>query len=227
MATTTMGQIISSSMRTSAGAPSRDMQPWRQDSVLRERADLVRRTYGTVEQLKTAFDVSRQADVCRNERVCFLGYRMPLSGTVRKAPRLMDVNHAYGDGTAEEWLTYQLGNLAMMSGAKRPMTADQIAELAVTVVADSEFRLLNMAEVMLFCQWMKAGRYEKFYGSVDPMAITKSLRQFCRQRKDRLAEYYRQDEEARARAEAAQTEAITYEEYLRRKQENENDDRKD
>jgi len=40
---------------------------------------------------------------------------------------------------------------------------------------------------------MKSGTYGKFYGSVDPMAITCSLLDFMRERQQKLNEYANED----------------------------------
>ena len=51
-----------------------------------------------------------------------------------------------------------------------------------------EYGMLNVAEFMLFCRRMKLGRYGTFYGSVDPMAIMRSIRMFLRERGDAWGE---------------------------------------
>ena len=44
-----------------------------------------------------------------------------------------------------------------------------------------------MAEIMLFCRRFKKGSYDKFYGSVDPIAIMRGLNVFCRERNEAYA----------------------------------------
>ena len=46
---------------------------------------------------------------------------------------------------------------------------------------------MKLPELMLFFQQFKAGKYGRFYGSVDPMVITTALQEFLRFRAERLA----------------------------------------
>ena len=69
---------------------------------------------------------------------------------------------------------------------------------------------------MLFFVRFKSGRYGKFYGSVDPLVITTSVRDFIN---ERTFAYEQHDREVRSRREKEERKkAITYEEYLRRKE---------
>lgn len=69
---------------------------------------------------------------------------------------------------------------------------------------------------MLFIYRFKAGRYGRFYGSVDPLVIVESLRKFC---EERSYAYDKHDAEIREQREKEDSKnAITYEEYLKRKE---------
>lgn len=126
------------------------------------------------------------------------------------APSLGLVNAAYGNGTSEEWLVYQLTDLSEFSGSRDKLTPRQIGQLAELIAAD--YYYLSVAELMLFCRRFKMGRYGRFYGSVDPIIITGSLRQFVRERAEAIDAY--EHEQERLRREEEMKCAVTWEEYI-------------
>ena len=69
---------------------------------------------------------------------------------------------------------------------------------------------------MLFFHRFKTGRYGRFYGTVDPLIITTSLREFIKERNVEI-ERHEQEERERKAAEHRKR-AIPYTEYLRRKE---------
>lgn len=103
----------------------------------------------------------------------------------QNAPTLWTVNLAYGFGTAQEWLAYQITDLSEFSGARDKITDRQLDQIIQLITDDYGF--LNMAEIMLFCRRFKKGSYDKFYGSVDPIAIMQGLNVFCRERNEAYA----------------------------------------
>lgn len=123
-------------------------------------------------ELFATFNVNTQTDVTADPNRCFFS----------NAPALNTLNVIYGRGVAEEWLTYQLGELSEFSGARDKLTPGQLRQMVKLVLG--EYGMLNVAEFMLFCRRMKLGRYGTFYGSVDPMAIMRSIRMFLRERGD-------------------------------------------
>lgn len=61
---------------------------------------------------------------------------------------------------------------------------------------------LTMTEFILFCARVRSGKYESFYGSVDPLKILKSFDAFLKDRsKDYIEERYRKSDEERLRQE--------------------------
>ena len=69
---------------------------------------------------------------------------------------------------------------------------------------------------MLFFSRFKAGRYGRFYGNVDPMVITSALVVFRRERAEAIAKHEAEEREKEREMQAS--EAISYEEYMKRKQ---------
>ncbi len=133
------------------------------------------RRWPTKEALWATFHVSRQTELTADANRCHF----------TNAPTLALANAAYGRGTAEAWLTAQLADLSEFSGARDKLTPEQLRQ-TVTLVA-GEYHWLNMAEIMLFCRRFKLGQYGKFYGAVDPIAVTGALRDFCRERREACA----------------------------------------
>lgn len=145
-----------------------------------------------------------QYQLCKNSEWCIFG----------DSPTLASLNKDYGERAAELWLVPQLTDLAIFSNCKEMLTSEQIKSLASLIVA--EFYYLKMSELMLFFYKFKTGLYGLMYGAVAPMSIMRALKQFLLYRNE---EYERRDREQAARKAAEDKKnAITYEEYLRRKQ---------
>jgi hypothetical protein len=130
------------------------------------------------------------------------------------APSLLAVGAGYGVQVLEVFLCMQLEDLNMFASVKTKLPMERQRELAGLIRA--EYPMLKASEVLLFFQRLKCGRYGRFYGAVDALFITSALTQFMQERR---VDLIRIDE---ARKEKEKTEqpasnAITYEEYLRRK----------
>lgn len=89
---------------------------------------------------------------------------------------MADVRNIWGGNYSNYWLENQLRDLNEYVGCSKKMDILQIEDTARVIIADSFF--LKLSEVMLFFARLKAGRYGKFYGSVDPMTITTALQKF-------------------------------------------------
>lgn len=149
------------------------------------------------------YNPDTQGEVCRNAEDCFFG----------KHPTLATINATYGPNTAAMWLVPQLYNLSEYCGCKDKLTGGVLKECA-SIIAD-EFFYLRVTEVMLFFRRFKAGRYGRFYGSIDPLVIMTSLREFLRERNDA---YRAREQEERKRQEAeSRKKAISWEEYSKKR----------
>lgn len=111
------------------------------------------------------------------------------------APELVLLDATYGDGAAAAWLMPQLFAIGEYAGVREKMDEMQTLELAKVIRA--KFGHLTVTEMMYFFCNLKAGKYGKFYGTVDPMVITEALVKFLDERDRHL----RRAEEAAARAE--------------------------
>lgn len=100
-------------------------------------------------------------------------------------PKLGDVSLAYGIEGAREWLKCHLLKVNCFVGAKLKLTDEQLIDLSDQIAC--EYPFLNIAELCCFFGRLRSGKYEEFFGSVDPMQILKSLDTFCQdRRKDML-----------------------------------------
>lgn len=123
-------------------------------------------------------------------------------------PTIFEVRRAYSSATVDSWLDIQLADLVRFCGVKGKEEFSQIIDPVIQVVSDN-FGYLKLSELMLFFQQFKAGRYGRFYGTVDPMVITEALQQFLEFRSERLAlieRSRRRAEQARRQAERAERE---------------------
>ena len=99
-------------------------------------------------------------------------------------PTLGRVNKLYGEGTAEQWLTYQIGQMSVFCGAQN-IKKEQISYLCRYIVND--YYYLSVTQLVYFFHQIKMGRYGSFYGNVDPQKITAALYSFVQQRNDILS----------------------------------------
>ena len=137
-------------------------------------------------------------------------------------PTLTEVNMAYGASAAEKWLMLQVASLALYTGAKN---LDKYQMNSIASVIATEYRHLKVTELLLFFYRFKAGHYGHFYGSVDPMVITCALRDFMDERNDMLSRYEQEQREREREEERRRNPPISYEEYLKLKQQQENEQR--
>lgn len=167
--------------------------------VLQQKNNEITKAYGDRDKFLMTFNPDVQQDICGDPDVCFFG----------GAPTLGQLNTTYGSQTAAMWLVPQLYNLSEYCGCKEKLLGKPLEECA-SVIA-TEFYFLSVSELMLFFHRFKSGRYGRFYGSVDPLVITTSIRDFL---KERIRAY---DDREKAEKEKADREAaknaITWEEF--------------
>lgn len=144
------------------------------------------------------YNPDRQKDLCQDKDDCILGDHPTLAAL-----------KLYGNRTPIAWLVPQLLNLSEFCGCKDKLTNTMIEELADIIAA--EWFYLKVSELMLFFHWFKSGKYGRFYGAVDPLVITTSLRDFVAERNEAISS--KEADEALERLKEHQEGAITYEEY--------------
>ena len=124
-------------------------------------------------------------------------------------PSMHELKYHYGKNAPIMWLIPQLKDLSEFCGSRDKMLPEQLHSCAKVIA--SEFSYLKTSELMLFFHLFKSGRYGQFYGAVDPMKITTSLRTFLNDRNDYFWRLEQRKKE-RERDEARKG-AVTYEEY--------------
>lgn len=147
------------------------------------------------------FNADKQVDICRNPADCWFGCY----------PTLSQVDMLYGLDTAEMWLTAQLNNLMEYCGCKVKLNELQLDELSAIIY--SSFGYLRISEIMYFFWNFKAGKFEKFYGAMDPIKIMDSLGAFV----DNMRAPAYEAEERRIQKEyedSCQSSSMTEKEYL-------------
>lgn len=153
-----------------------------------------------------------QSVLCDDRDLCFFG----------EFPTIAKIGARWGRSTASAWLVPQLANLSEFCGCKNKISPEQLKECAMLIAQNYFF--LKVTELMLFFNRFKQGRYGHFYGSVDPLVIMTALQDFMRERNDAIFDH--ESELNRRRMEARKGQGITYDEYLRRKEQKENNQTK-
>ena len=167
--------------------------------ALQEKSNEIVVAYGQRERFLTTFNPDVQRKICGNVDVCFFG----------GAPTLSQINATYGENTATMWLVPQLYNLSEYCGCRDKLDGNPLKECASVIAA--EFYYLSVTELMLFFHWFKSGKYGRFYGSIDPLVITTSLRDFLKERN--YAYERRENEERTKQREEDAKNSVTWEEY--------------
>lgn len=150
------------------------------------------------------YSPSYQLEICGDSDECFFGNYQTLA----------EMKRDYGKKAPLTWLTPQLTDLATFCGCDHKLRKEQYKECAFVIATD--YFYLKISELMLFFHRFKSGRYGRFYGSVDPLVITTTIRDFIRERSVAIE---RHDQEVREKEEAEHRKrVISYKEYLRRKE---------
>ena len=165
-------------------------------------ANLPLRTTQERDKVLLQYNPSRQTEIAADPERAF----------TEQCPTLAELRRDYGENAPIMWLVAQLNDLNEYAGAKK-MDAPQMKAAARVLYADSYY--LTLAEWMLFLYHVKAGKYGKFFGTVDALQLGVWLQSFKRERND--AHERRERSENVQRINAGRAEAVSYEEYLRRR----------
>lgn len=133
-------------------------------------------------------------------------------------PSMGAVRNTWGDTFVTRWLATHLIELNEYCGVKEKMSINQINQCAKILI--SQYGYLKPQEFMIFFLKFKAGEYGRFYGSIDPMVISDAMREFMTYRNktiDKVMRELERQEQVERKATASQL-AISYEEYIRRKE---------
>lgn len=124
-------------------------------------------------------------------------------------PTLSELDMKAGGSLSAAWLMAQLHDLSEYCGCKDKLEGHALRQCASIIASD--FGYLKVTEILLFLHRFKSGRYGRFYGSIDPIVITASLRDFLDERRHTLRRrQQQQDEQERQRH---RSECVTWEQY--------------
>lgn len=128
-------------------------------------------------------------------------------------PTIGTIIAAYGNITALAFVKAHIIIVNDFIGVKSKLEDDHLDALAAQIVSERYY--LNVFEFILFCSRLRSGKYEEFYGSVDPMRIMRSLNEFCKERSRAIAKRMdEQESEARKKAmEEAKRNSVPFEEW--------------
>lgn len=131
----------------------------------------------------------------------------PASAFGNGAPTLNEIDAAYGKNAGAAWLMPQLFSVGEFAGVREKMDEQQTLELAMVIRA--KYGFLTVTELMYFFFNLKAGKYGKFYGVVDPMVITEALGVFLDERERYLTKVENERKRAERDAIYERTDALT------------------
>ena len=155
--------------------------------------------YGDRAQFLQTFAVAEQYRHARVPERCVLG----------SAPSLAEVNEAYGAGTSEEWLLYQLADLAESVGAREKINRWQLKQLGRAFLLD--YGWMKITDVELYMYRLKSGEYGHFYGTVDTQTILGNMKWFMEERNEYMYQAIKREEQEQR--EHMMDGTVTWEEY--------------
>ena len=202
----TISTVISQ-MKAEGNLPAATQQCSSQSSLARAMPPAIvalQKNYPSINEFLVAYSPDRQTEICYAPEACYFG----------DSPTLATLTSCYGRGAAEAWLVPEIIDACLFFGLKEQPDTYQLEKLARIIVTN--FGYLNVDEVQLFFFYFCSARYRHFYNTFDPSIIILSLRDFLRDR-SRAYEEREQREREREREEWKKN-AITHEEYLRRKE---------
>lgn len=135
----------------------------------------------------------------------------------KETPTICMLEQAYGfEFASRVWVKAQIIEVNDFVGTKNKLDDHQLDTLSDQITL--EYGDLNLLEFLCFCSRLRSGRYEKFYGSVDPMQITKSLMDFYEDRRDDINRAWQKAEKERMEAERIENKknAVSFDDYWSR-----------
>lgn len=171
-----------------------------QESLNSRQRMMLMKGYGSKGDILTNYNPDYQLKICNDLDGCFFGNH----------PTLAELKNIYGNNTPVMWLMPQLYDLSEYCGCKDKLQGKPLEQCAGVIA--TEFYYLKTTELMLFFYRFKSGRYGHFYGSVDPLKITTSLRTFI---EERACEIERKEQQIREERERESRKTVmSYQEYL-------------
>ena len=153
-----------------------------------------------------------QMTVCRNQQECYFG-NFPTLALVKKAYKV----------SASYWIVPQLMNLSQFCGSNNKLQGKPLEECAELIAQN--YYYLQTSEIMLFFYRFKLGKYGRFYGSIDPIIIMQALQEFVTYDRNKAIEDREHELREREYAESVKN-AVSHDQYLAMKKQQQNDKKK-
>lgn len=139
---------------------------------------------------------------------------LSLLNNIKETPTLCMLEQAWGmEFVSGVIIKAHLLAVSEFVGVKTKMEDWQMDELCTQIAM--EYGDLNVLEFICFCSRLRSGRYETFYGSIDPTQITKSLADFYEDRRSDINRAWEKAEKERRDKEweESRKNAISFEEW--------------
>ena len=129
---------------------------------------------------------------------------------------IIDLKNLFGYEFAISLLMPLIKNIVMSSNLQKTMDDVQIRSICYNIITDEMYRTLKITEFILFTNWFISQHDEetKFYGTVSPLVISRSLGKFIGYRNNIISK--REEAEKMKKVEESRTGGISYEEWLKR-----------
>lgn len=142
---------------------------------------------------------------------------LSILNSVKETPTLCMLEQAWGmEYVSRVLIKAHLLGVSDFVGVKTKMEDRQIDDLSDQIAM--EYGDLNVLEFICFCSRLRSGKYETFYGNIDPMQIMKSLESFYEdRRRDINSAWAAAEKEKREREyEEWKKSAISFDEWYNR-----------
>ena len=128
---------------------------------------------------------------------------------------IVDLKVLFGFEFAISILTPLIRNIIDSSNMPKTMDDIQIRSLCYNIITDEMYRTLKITEFILFTNWFISQHDEetKFYGTISPFVITRSLGKFIGYRNNIISK--REDEKRMQKVQESRQGGISYEEWLK------------
>lgn len=136
---------------------------------------------------------------------------------MEKSPSLAEVKKYYGADVVKKWLVIELNDFNSFVGVSEERKMGLNLMQSVADMIAGKYFYLKLWELLLFFFKLKCGEYGEMYGGVDAVRIMRALRSFIDERNaiiDREEKKMREEKDREDKKNA-----ITYEEYQKRKNE--------
>lgn len=132
---------------------------------------LIFENFGNRENFLKEFNPDKQFTYAKDEKMCFCC----------NAPTIKEASVGYSPIVVESWIEIQLNDLISYLGIEPPPlpTLTQCAKIIA-----QEYWFFKTSEILLFFYKFKAGHYERFYKTFDPIILMKGLHDFKEYRRE-------------------------------------------